>query len=228
MEKYQSYFSKHILFVAIIFLMATNFVFAQSYTNSPNDTLIKNVVLEQSIVMNIVQLHTTNDTLIFHYKKLSASIPFGWDASLCVNGACYTTLLDSGIQAPAVVGDNGLMSLHCTPHQIAGTAIIRYTQFSENNVLKKDTLTWVVQAVQSGVQRLDVIQPNIYYKNYQLFLENVDEKFSSISVFGLDGKEFLCMPLFTNSIEITKLPNIFLVHLNGKNISFNKKIYHAE
>lgn len=224
MKHFQNNFAKHILFVAIFFLMATNFVFAQSYVNSPNDSLTKNANLEQSVVMNITQLHPTNDTLIFHFKKHFTSIPTGWDASLCVNGACYTTLLDSGIQAPAVPGDNGLMSLHCTPHNIPGTAIIRYTQFAESSLSQVDTLTWIVSAKQNGIEHLNFIQPKIYYQANQLFLENINENFSSISIFSLDGKELMKTNLSKKEIDFISTQPIFIVQLKGNGINYSQKI----
>ncbi|MBK7763686.1 MAG: hypothetical protein IPI46_09975 [Bacteroidetes bacterium] len=175
--------------VLIVVLCATiNSSFGQSYTHSPNDTIIANANLDFYSVFNITQLHPTNDTLYFKWNKISASVPSTWEVSICDNGHCNTSLVDSGAMDPVYIGDIGLMSLHLNPHFESGTAIIQYSIYTTISPLQVDTLTWIITATGStSIPNFDYLQPTISINNQTLYLNNIDKQFTSLYINDLNG-----------------------------------------
>lgn len=183
------YFIKAIkLVVLTAFFGAVNTAFAQSYFNSPNDTIVATVPLDDVSVLNITQVHSTLDTIYFRWHKVSVAMPATWEASICDNGNCYTNLKDSGMMTAIVPGDNGLMSLHINPHFEAGTGIIRYWLYATNTPAQVDTLTWIVTALPSNsVEPLATPMPVVTYANRQINCYNIGNAFTEAILYDLNG-----------------------------------------
>ena len=220
-------FSKiRVAFAAVLFCTVANVSLAQSYYNSPNDSLMANTALDHAVSMGITQTHPTNDTIHFKWNKLSVSLPLGWDASICDNGACYSSLIDSGMMIPIVPGDNGLMLLHCTPHTISGTAIIRYTLYATNNPSHVDTLTWIVNSTFTGVEELNTSVPRVWYFQNKIHLISGGENFETIRVIDLLGNMIFITSIDNQSeIELPSLlSGICIIELSKNNSAFYQKI----
>jgi len=136
--------SKIVLSVAAIFFVATDNSFAQSYTITPNDTISLNGSFEDLETLSIQQLNNGNDTIQLQWEKVSESVPPLWEATVCDNSICYTSLVDSGTMNPILPTEYGLLLLHITPHVNYGTAIIRYTVWDIATPSLKDTLTYIL------------------------------------------------------------------------------------
>lgn len=215
--------------VLIVALCATiNSSFGQSYTHSPNDTIIANANLDFYSVFNITQLHPTYDTLYFKWNKVSVSVPSTWEVSICDNGHCNSSLVDSGAMDPVYVGDIGLMSLHLNPHYESGTAIIRYSLYATNTPLQLDTLTWIITASgATGVSSIDYLEPIISIHNQTLYLDNIDDKFSALKIIDING-QIMYQTYIQDKKEQHYIPLIqsplVIVQLNGNGISHKQKI----
>jgi hypothetical protein len=180
---------RSVIVLIAVLLTAINTSFAQSYYHSPNDTIISNAVFNDISVFNIVQIHPTADTLYFKWYKQSVSLPTTWEASICDNGNCYTTLKDSGMMAPIVPGDDGLMSLHIAPGSEAGTGIIRYTIFATNTPLQIDTLTWIVTATgETGIDGTNKTTPFIYTENGGIICKNLNGNYVKAILYDANGR----------------------------------------
>ncbi|CAN5618435.1 hypothetical protein BH11BAC1_BH11BAC1_20120 [soil metagenome] len=125
-----------------ILLMVTGNSIAQTYSISPNDTIQLTGALEDLQTLSISQINTSADTLNLMWRKVSESVPPNWDAYVCDNSICYTTLEDSGSMNPVLPSDYGFVLLHITPHVDYGTALIRYSVWDINNPGSIDTLTF--------------------------------------------------------------------------------------
>lgn len=213
----------------IVALVATiNSSFGQSYTHSPNDTIIANANLDFYSVFNITQLHPTNDTLYFKWNKVSASVPSTWEVSICDNGHCNTSLVDSGAMDPVYIGDIGLMSLHVNPHFETGTAIIRYSIYATNTPLQVDTLTWIITASgATGISTINYLQPSISINNQTLYLNNIDKQFTSLQIIDING-QIIYQTSIQDKKEQRYIPLIHspfvVVQLNGNRVSHKQKI----
>jgi hypothetical protein len=210
-----------------IFLTANNALFAQHYTISPNDSATANTVLTSTVTRNFNLQHTQNDTLIFHWKKLSVSMPANWDAGICDYQHCYTTLLDSGITDQVIPTDDCVMSVHCTPNINNGTAIIRYTFYEENSPLIIDTLTWIINCSTTGISNTTAQSLIITTILQKIILRNVDESISNIHVFDESGKEIYRTEKMKVEMEIeisNAQAHIYFIQLNNKQKSVTKKI----
>lgn len=131
-----------ILFVNTLF---PNFSFSQTFDNIPNDTVKMTGIMEDNETISIQQLNISTDTISLKWKKVSEVIPNGWDASVCDNKICYTSLVDSGIMNPVIPSDTGFLLLHLTSHINYGMAIIRYAVWDVANPTIRDTLTYILK-----------------------------------------------------------------------------------
>ncbi|MDI1234650.1 MAG: T9SS type A sorting domain-containing protein [bacterium] len=221
---------KYRLLPFLILLLTANVIFSQSYYNSPNDTLISDVTLEHTAVMNITQQHSKDDTIYFKWQRLSTSIPVSWDAYLCDNGHCYTTLPDSGTMIPIIPGDNGLMLIHCTPYVNFGKAIIRYILFATNSSSKIDTLTWIINSNTSTLNhKIMTENPKIYFEGTNLSVENLNEDFKTICVYDINSKVIFKSYINQTSMIYPFTPlncGVYYIQLTGINKIFNQKIFY--
>jgi hypothetical protein len=129
--------------LSFVILFTAHLSFAQSYSTSPNDTFKVVGYMEDLQTLTISQLNLTNDTLYFQWEKVSETVPANWEASVCDNKVCYTTLMDTGSTNPVFGGDSGFLLLHVTAHVNYGTAVVRYAIWDIDNPALKDTLTFI-------------------------------------------------------------------------------------
>ena len=218
-------YRKNVLVTAICFAV-TNILSAQSYYNSPSDSLVKSTALDHTVAMNIIQQHPTADTIYFKWKQLSVSMPAGWDAYICDNGHCFSTLMDSGMMIPIVPGDNGLMLLHCTPHVNIGTGVIRYTLYATNTPSHIDTLTWVVNATASGIAETTNGQMSVWYYQNKILLRNGSENFETMRLLDICGEVvFKTSVMGQTEIELPQLPtSSYIIELSGNGGIYYKRI----
>jgi hypothetical protein len=132
-----------VLSVAAIFAV-TGISFAQSFSNTPNDTINIVGMMEDLETLSIQQLNISPNTITLKWKKVSESVPLLWEASVCDNQICNTTLVDSGMMNPVNPSDYGLLLLHITAHVNYGTATVRYAVWDIANPAMKDTLTYIL------------------------------------------------------------------------------------
>jgi len=151
-----------LLVVAII--ATTNLLFAQSYTNTPNDSVNMEGVMEGLHTLSIQQINNTNDTITLQWQKVSENLPANWEASVCDNSLCNTSLVNVGVMNPIFGTDYGLLLLHITPHVNYGTAIIKYAVWDIANASNKDTLTYILT-----VSETSSIAKNLFENSFQIY-----------------------------------------------------------
>ena len=135
---------KYFIATAVAVIFSFKFSSAQSFSLYPNDTLQLKGVLEDVQTLSIAQMNDSKDTITLKWQKISASVPAGWEATVCDNSVCHEDLGDTGTMFRLSPGDLGFILLHITPHQKIGTAIVRYTVWDVNTPKKKDTLTYIL------------------------------------------------------------------------------------
>jgi hypothetical protein len=151
-EKYISSLSVNIIIgvrlvlsVAAVFAV-TDISKAQSISVMPNDSITISGNLEDLETLSIQQYNTSNDTICLKWRKVFESVPAFWDASICDNSNCYTSLVDSGIMNPVNPNDYGFLLIHITPHVNYGTAVISYVIWDNSSPNLIDTLTYILTA----------------------------------------------------------------------------------
>ncbi len=133
------------LFCLIVgILIIQNFSYAQTFLNTPNDTINISGLMEDLETLSIQQVNTTNKTISLKWQKVSESLPAAWEASVCDNVTCYASLIDTGTMNPISPADYGLLLLHNTPHVNFGKALIQYEVWDINTPLLRDTLTYIL------------------------------------------------------------------------------------
>jgi hypothetical protein len=144
--------------VCLFFYAAGSSLCAQTYQLYPDDTINITGNLEDLQTLSIEQHNISSNTIYLKWKKISESVPLLWDASVCDNRFCYTTLVDSGTMNPVLTGTYGFVLLHVTPHVNAGTAVIRYEVWDVASPQQHDTLTFILTVPpNSGVAEMENI-----------------------------------------------------------------------
>jgi hypothetical protein len=232
-----SHIKRHILkliqqFVPVVMILfiTAGIAVSQSYYHSPNDTLISNTTVNNSVTMNITQVHPNNDTLQFVWKKFYVSMPNDWTATICDNTTCYPSLIDSSTTLPVLPGDDGLMLVHCYPNTNAGTGVIRYTIYEIHSPLQVDTLTWIIHAESTaGMSEFTSLNDTYTLIGNQFQLTNPKSKFTDLTLLDLNGKE-----VFSSGIPISlcvEFPPIsdtfYYLILSGNKTIIRQKIWYS-
>jgi hypothetical protein len=145
---------RHIILSVAALFAATDISFAQTYSLVPNDSISITGMFEDLQTLSVQQVNISSGTIQLKWKKVSESVPALWDALVCDNALCNTSLVDSGTMNPVVPGDYGFLLLHVTPHVNYGVAIIRYAVWDIANAAMKDTLTFILSVNNtSGIGR---------------------------------------------------------------------------
>lgn len=216
-----------LLLVVVCFSAATDSAFTQAYSHSPNDTLIANTSVNNSVTMNITQLHPGGDTLQFVWKKLVVSFPLDWAATICDNTTCYPSLIDSSTTLPVLPGDDGFMLLHCFPNTNSGTGTVRYLIYEINSPWQVDTLTWIIHAESTtGLEDPGSKPVYTFIGNCFQLTEN-GIGYSNLSLLDLSGKEVFSGNISINShLEIPTLPSAYYyLIISGINTIIRQKIW---
>jgi hypothetical protein len=119
--------------------------------------------MEDLATLTIQQINTTSGTIQLQWQKVSESVPANWEASVCDNLLCYTSLVDSGMMNPVPPSNYGFLLMHITAHVNYGTATIRYAVWDVVNPGMKDTLTFIHTVnAPTGINTLNFSQFEIY------------------------------------------------------------------
>jgi hypothetical protein len=192
--------------LAAVLTAATPFLYGQSYTITPNDTIEAIAPLNDLKHYNILQLNNTGEKLVLSWQQLKLSIPKGWLANLCDNGHCYNDFPLSGTMDTVIGSDYGLMSVGIDPGTIPGNGIIQYMVWDINFPLKKDTLTWIITANKTSNLRVleDDISFNVFPNPANTSLEITSDLSSVYKVIISDvlGKEIYSIISYKNSILV--------------------------
>jgi hypothetical protein len=222
---------KNLVLSAAVLLTAAGNSYSQTYSNSPNDTISMVGLMEDLETLTIQQLNISANTIQLKWEKVSVSVPALWDASVCDNSICYTSLVDSGTMNAINPPDYGFILLHVTPHVNYGTAIIRYAVWDITNPSMKDTLTFILT-----VNPPSAITETENKKSFKIFPNPVKESINIVSkeynsfqflITDIYGKEIQKGFAKTNSITLNteNIPNgVYTISISYKDkIAVTKK-----
>ncbi|MDT3740199.1 MAG: T9SS type A sorting domain-containing protein [Candidatus Kapabacteria bacterium] len=220
---------KHTLLALTLLLSAANLSFAQTFSNSPNDTINVIGMMEDMATLNIQQLNISSNTITLKWEKVSENIPSAWEASVCDNKICYASLIDSGTMNPVNPADSGLLLLHITTHVNYGTAIVRYAVWDIANPAFRDTLTYILSvnnfSTVSEINNLNAlsIYPNPAFDNINI-QTNLQTAFI-FSIIDITGNEIRKGFSEVNSISLSTeelSSGVYFIQIKSKNNVFTK------
>lgn len=186
---------RNIVLVVAAIIVATTVSFAQSYSLTPNDTIKIVGMMEDLETLSIQQINTSTTSITFLWQKISEIVPEKWEATVCDNAYCRTTLEDSGVMNPVEPTDYGLLLLHITPHVNYGTAIVRYAVWDSTNPLQKDTLTYILIVKEaSGI--VETFNSNLFS-----IFPNPSQDNITISTFLNQGYKYLILDEAGNNVQ---------------------------
>jgi len=216
-----------ILTTIVISLIVASTCRAQSFTNVPNDSIIGTGTMDLEEFYDILQKDNSSDTILLHWEKVSSVLPDQWIALICDNNACYGSLLQGGNMLPVDQGQDGMLSVHVTPHVNAGMAIIRYAVWDISNAALKDTLTFIITAYQTGINSLNQNPTVISVSGNELVVQKNDPQLTHLRVCNLEGRILLESSLPSNNMlfDVSNFPTgIYFVEASGTNSIFTRKI----
>lgn len=219
---------KMIWSIVAFFFAAIDFSFAQSYVIFPNDTVMVYSVFEDLETLTLQQVNNTPDTLHLKWKKVSESVPANWEASVCDNFTCYTSLIDSGSMNPVIPDDYGFVLLHVTAHSTYGTSIIRYAVWDINFPEMKDTLTFILNVNNTGIANANFETPLVWFTENKIHLQNNDENFMEVGLVDMNGKEVFKTKISNrNEFDLPSLAtSVYVIQLIRKEKILNRKLWY--
>lgn len=221
---------KHTLLALALLLTAANLSFAQTFSNSPNDTINVIGMMEDMATLNIQQLNISSNTITLKWEKVSENIPSAWEASVCDNKICYTSLIDSGTMNPVNPADSGLLLLHITPHVNYGTAIVRYAVWDIANPDFRDTLTYILSVNNfTAVNEINILSDLSIYPNPAFDNINIETNLQTAFIFSIidfTGNEIRKGFSEENSISLSTeelSSGVYFIQIKSKDNVFTKK-----
>ena len=184
---------KHIILSVVAIFAATDFSFSQSYSITPNDTFQTLGFMEDLETLTISQLNITSDSIFLKWVKVSESVPANWEATICDNRICNTTLADSGFMNSVNPTETGFLLLHITAHVNYGTAIIRYAVWDVATPSVRDTVTFIM-TVNSPSSISETENKNTFSifpnptKDGLNIISTIDKNFT-LNIFNADGEK---------------------------------------
>lgn len=216
-------------FLATLLIAQVYTASAQTYTNTPGDTLSLIGAMEDLHELMIRQENISVDTIQLQWKKVSANVPSSWDAATCDNYLCYTSLQDSGAMNRVGPGSFGFLLLKITPHVNYGTAIVRYAVWDAANPTVKDTLTYILAV--NDPQAINTIQNqssfHIFPNPASDFINIRSENNFQFSITDISGREILNSGKETNNITVSTSgwsAGFYLVKALSGNFSTTQKL----
>jgi len=204
-------FFKYICGFSLVLLLHS-MAYTQSYSITPNDTLIAEATPDQLTIFDIYMDNTSGtDTLIVHWERVSLDIPDEWDYSLCDLGTCYPGVPDEGMMYPVAPGDQGFLGFNVFPLFVSGTTTLVMRVWEESAPEDTDTLVWVISsdfgtAVNSISGNTVSIYPTII--DQTITIENIATHNSFLNIFDLQGRNVFdeILTTGTNTIDVSDLP----------------------
>jgi hypothetical protein len=176
---------------------------------TPGDSVQFTGVFDHLQTLSIQQVNTSADTIQLAWRKLSESVPPNWEAVVCDNVMCYTSLTDSGTMIPVLPGDYGFVLLHITPHVNYGTAVVRYEVWDIGNASLKDTLTYILSLDSvSAISEDKTLEPFQLFPNPANVSFNLRTNLSSgftYSICDLNGNDVLKGISKTNCVSVSTM-----------------------
>lgn len=208
---------------------------AQPYSILPNDSIVLTGALDDLQTLSIQQQNISSDTLHLKWEKVAESLPELWDAEVCDNTVCNTTLVDSGMMNPVAPAEYGLLLLHITPHENGGTAVIRYAVWETATSDLKDTLTYILSVyntsamAEAGIEKSFNFSPNPAENFISLYTGSTEEY--SVEIFNTVGERIYYRLLKTqgavhsSSINIQDLPmGSYTICIKQQQMTFSRKL----
>lgn len=194
-----------IILVAVLFA-ATNIIFAKNYTLVPNDTIFLIGELEDLQTLTIQQLNISKDTINLKWKLIKSNLPENWEASVCDNSFCYTSLVESGIMTPIFPDDYGFILLHITPKIKLGESVIQYAVWDDSKPSEIDTLTFILK-VEKTTNAEFQLEPMVYIypnpTNDILNISNTSINNSSYTITDILSKQVQSGLIFSNINQVS-------------------------
>ena len=124
----------------MLFVNAITFAYGQSYSITPNDSIVSNTSFNTTTHFDIQQNNLTAGSLVFSWQLVALNFPAGWTASLCDNANCYGGFPAGGTMDTVFTGNNGFISIGINPDTITGTALIQYVVWEASTPTQVDKI----------------------------------------------------------------------------------------
>ncbi|MFI5171841.1 MAG: T9SS type A sorting domain-containing protein [Chitinophagales bacterium] len=200
---------RNILSLVLATIFIDQISIAQSFSITPNDTIIAEGIPEQLTIYDIYMDNSLGaDTLILNWERVSLNIPGDWDYSLCDLGTCYPGIPDNGTMYPVPPGEMGFLGYNVIPSFSAGITTLVMNVWEDATPEEKVQVVWIVSSGEvTAINSIDdnsiAIYPTITKED--IFIASLNEG-SEFSLITLNGNRVL-----NQNIQ----PGIITIHIDG-------------
>lgn len=147
-----------------IILLANADLKSQTYSISPNDTIVVTAPYYTITIFDIFQDNISGAPLNLGWTLISNNLVAGWDFSLCDYNTCYIGIPASGTMATVPAAGQGFLGVNVDPTNISGTGVVRIYVYDVTAPNGGDTLTWIINTPPVGIDAVEGanISLNVY------------------------------------------------------------------
>lgn len=170
---------------------------AQTFTCSPNDSIVQNIDANATAVLKIEQVVSDpNDTIQLEIEVIYNDIPSGWDGMLCIQGLCTGQIAPVGTSGipmtPTDSNLNGYTRLTLSPLGNTGTIKYQVYVYDVDYPNDGDTATWILTSLDmTGINEVQsddlpmVIYPNPASSEFNVEFGN--SEIASVNIYSISG-----------------------------------------
>jgi hypothetical protein len=226
---------KKLVLIAILSGFSLNFM-GQTFTNSPNDSIVLNLPGNHYSELPIYQINQTSDTLRMSVEVVYNDVPAGWDGMICVFGSCLGSILPvggTGTQMDVWGSNQGMVRLTVNPFNDTTTAaMLRIYCYDNTLPFSGDTLTWILNSSPTSISEYELAAEKVtVYPNPAKDVVNINQlpaETALIEVYDVSGKlvKQLKPMATTAAIDVNNLePGIYQINIIGNdNTMVSKKL----
>ncbi len=221
------------IFLAIIATLLVISINAQTFTWTPNDSIVQDIDANGTAVLKMEQEVIGNDdTLLLKVKTIYNDIPASWDGMLCIEGLCTGMIAPVGTENFMSLIDtskNGYVRLTINPMGNTGTVKYQVYVFDVDHPNDGDTATWILNSVNYAAIEESNLNNTSFYPipgKDELNISST-QNIESYQLFDLNGRLMITdRELFSNtfSIDISSLLNgVYFIRLKYTDGTFATK-----
>lgn len=174
---------------------------AQSLVLEPSSkTVTCNVVVDTDNItaFDFYFTNTGDIPITLKWKRVYKDLGAGWDSSICDFGRCYSGIPDSGTMKEMPPNEKGiLMALNLTAYPGAGPGLVKIFVYKAGTPDVGDTLTWIVNAAQTGVKQKSasnvIVYPSPATNSLKCSTGSDEILIRAIALYSIGGKKVLSL-----------------------------------
>ncbi len=183
------------LFIPLVFVSIIANSNAQTFSCSPNDSIVQDVDANSTTLLKIEQIIDPSiDTLQLEIEVIYNDIPNTWDGMVCIQGLCMGSIVPVGTEVPMVPTHDNLNGyVRLTVNPLGNTETVKYQVYvyDVNFPEAGDTVTWILNAVNLTEIEEDHIDTSHLFPNpaqNKFTIQSKNSTLNTVQIFNTSGQ----------------------------------------